>query len=66
MDIRVRALQKHFYKAGEDIEGILTSSSKIMKRANRIEAFELKENDSISEPTATHTQSQTLRLDDKE
>ncbi|MCL6230105.1 DNA recombination protein RmuC [Bartonella bilalgolemii] len=66
MDIRVRALQKHFYKTSEDIEAILTSSSKIMKRANRIEAFELKENDSISEPTAIHAQSQTPPLDDKE
>lgn len=66
MDIRVRALQKHFYKASEDIEAILTSSSKIMKRANRIEAFELKENNSISEPTAIHTQPQTPPLDDKE
>ncbi|WP_455478842.1 DNA recombination protein RmuC [Bartonella sp. B10] len=46
MDARIRALQKHFYKVGEDIEAILVSSSKIMKRASRIEAFEL--NDSIS------------------
>ncbi|WP_375645665.1 DNA recombination protein RmuC [Bartonella sp. TT29SHDZB] len=66
MDMRVRALQKHFYKAGEDIEGILISSSKIMKRANRIETFELKEN--YSEPTkmTTSAQSQTLRLVDEE
>lgn len=66
MNIRVRSLQKHFYKTSEDIEAILTSSSKIMKRANRIEAFELKENDSISKSTAVHSQSQTLHLDDKE
>ncbi|ATO58112.1 DNA recombination protein RmuC [Bartonella sp. 1-1C] len=66
MDMRVRSLQKHFYKTSEDIEAILTSSSKIMKRANRIEAFELKENDSISEPTTVYPQSQTLHLDDKE
>ncbi|UNF37152.1 DNA recombination protein RmuC [Bartonella krasnovii] len=52
MDMRVRALQKHFHKAGEDIEGILISSSKIMKRANRIETFELKENH--SEVTKQH------------
>ncbi|WP_375695830.1 DNA recombination protein RmuC [Bartonella sp. AC67GZZY] len=66
MDMRVRALQKHFYKAGEDIEGILISSSKIIKRANRIETFELKEN--YSEPTkmTTSAQSQTLRLVDEE
>ncbi|WP_375628476.1 MULTISPECIES: DNA recombination protein RmuC [unclassified Bartonella] len=66
MDTRVRALQKHFYKAGEDIEGILISSSKIMKRANRIETVELKEN--YSEPTkmTTLAQSQTLRFADEE
>ncbi|EJF79307.1 DNA recombination protein rmuC [Candidatus Bartonella washoeensis] len=66
MDIRVRALQKHFYKAGEDIEGILTSSSKIMKRANRIEAFELKEDNSESASITTSVQPQTLRLIDEE
>ncbi|WP_409361376.1 DNA recombination protein RmuC [Bartonella heixiaziensis] len=67
MDTRVRALQKHFYKVGEDIEGILTSSSKIMKRANRIEAFELKEKDSMpTQMTAPSVQSQTLRLVDEE
>ncbi|WP_375664910.1 DNA recombination protein RmuC [Bartonella sp. CL162QHHD] len=66
MDMRVRALQKHFHKAGEDIEGILISSSKIMKRANRIETVELKEN--YSEPTkmTTLAQSQTLRFADEE
>ncbi|MBB4075952.1 DNA recombination protein RmuC [Bartonella fuyuanensis] len=67
MDTRVRALQKHFYKAGEDIERILISSSKIMKRANRIETFELKEN--YSEPTKMTTsaiQSQPLHLVDEE
>ncbi|WP_375678824.1 MULTISPECIES: DNA recombination protein RmuC [unclassified Bartonella] len=66
MDTRVRALQKHFHKAGEDIEGILISSSKIMKRANRIETVELKEN--YSEPTkmTTLAQSQTLRFADEE
>ncbi|CBI75767.1 conserved protein of unknown function [Bartonella clarridgeiae 73] len=68
MDIRVRALQKHFYKMGEDIEAILASSSKIMKRVNRIESLELQENDSISKPITTNTQpqSKTLHLDDKE
>ncbi|MBB5073811.1 DNA recombination protein RmuC [Bartonella callosciuri] len=66
MDMRVRALQKHFYKAGEDIEGILISSSKIMKRANRIETFELKDNNSESTKMATSVQSQTLHLVDEE
>ncbi|WP_345096515.1 DNA recombination protein RmuC [Bartonella acomydis] len=66
MDSRVRALQKHFYKAGEDIEGILISSSKIMKRANRIESYELKGNDVKQNEMATALQSQTLRLVDEE
>ncbi|WP_254492714.1 DNA recombination protein RmuC [Bartonella sp. B1099] len=66
MDIRVRALQKHFHKVGEDIEGILISSSKIMKRANRIETVELKENYSESTKMTTSAQSQTLRLVDEE
>lgn len=66
MDVRVRALQKHFHKAGEDIEGILISSSKIMKRANRIETVELKENYSEPPKMTTSAQSQTLRLVDEE
>lgn len=66
MDTRVRALQKHFYKAGEDIEGILISSSKIMKRANRIENFQLKDNHAESTNMTTSVQSQTLRLVDEE
>ncbi|WP_212111604.1 DNA recombination protein RmuC [Bartonella queenslandensis] len=66
MDARVRALQKHFHKAGEDIEGILISSSKIMKRANRIETVELKENYSEPQKMTTSAQSQTLRFVDEE
>ncbi|EJF85474.1 DNA recombination protein RmuC [Bartonella rattimassiliensis] len=66
MDMRVRALQKHFYKAGEDIEGILISSSKIMKRANRIETFELKENYSKPTKMTTSASLQTLHLVDEE
>ncbi|MBX4335341.1 DNA recombination protein RmuC [Bartonella raoultii] len=66
MDTRVRALQKHFYKAGEDIEGILISSSKIMKRANRIETFELKEKNSHPEKMTTPLQSQKMHLVEEE
>ncbi|VEJ44667.1 DNA recombination protein RmuC [Bartonella vinsonii] len=66
MDTRVRALQKHFYKAGEDIEAILISSSKIMKRANRIETFELKEKDSLPTKMAASVQPKTLPLVDEE
>nr|WP_041848956.1 DNA recombination protein RmuC [Bartonella bacilliformis] len=63
MDVRVRALQKHFYKTSDDIEAILTSSSKIMKRANRIEAFELKEDDPLSTSVTTHAQSKIIAFD---
>ncbi|WP_074381149.1 DNA recombination protein RmuC [Bartonella doshiae] len=66
MDMRVRALQKHFHKAGEDIEAILISSSKIIKRADRIEAFELKENSAMPAQITTPIQPQTLRLVDEE
>lgn len=66
MDTRVRALQKHFYKANEDIEGILISSSKIMKRANRIETFELKENNSKITKVTTSVEPQALRMVDEE
>ncbi|WP_336293706.1 DNA recombination protein RmuC [Bartonella sp. CB169] len=66
MDTRVRALQKHFYKAGEDIEGILISSSKIMKRANHIETFELKEHNPELTEIKTSVQSQKFHfLDEK-
>ncbi|MET3588992.1 DNA recombination protein RmuC [Bartonella silvatica] len=66
MDERVRALQKHFHKAGEYIDGILISSSKVMKRANRIENFELKDNDSKPIQGTKPVQSKTLRLVEEE
>ncbi|AGF75227.1 DNA recombination protein RmuC [Bartonella vinsonii] len=66
MDTRVRTLQKHFYKVGEDIDAILISSSKIMKRANRIETFELKEKDSLPTQMAAPVQPKTLPLVDEE
>ncbi|MCZ2203454.1 DNA recombination protein RmuC [Bartonella sp. A05] len=66
MDTRVRALQKHFYKMGEDIEAILISSSKIMKRGSRIDAFDLKENDTTSMPVTAPVQPQKLRFIDEE
>ncbi|AGF73974.1 hypothetical protein, RmuC family [Bartonella australis AUST/NH1] len=66
LDTRVRAFQKHFYQMGEDIEAILTSSSKIMKRANRIEAFELKENNSAPTRVTAPIRPQALHLVDEE
>jgi DNA recombination protein RmuC len=41
LDDRVRRLQTHFGQAGKDIDEILVSSSKVMKRGQKIEALEL-------------------------
>lgn len=40
LDDRVRKLQGHFLQTGKDIEQILTSTDKITRRSNRIEALE--------------------------
>ncbi len=40
LDDRVRKLQGHFLQTGKDIEQILTSTDKITRRGNRIEALE--------------------------
>jgi len=45
---RVRKLQTHFGQAGEDINNILTSTSRIEKRATKIEELEFDENDDAS------------------
>jgi DNA recombination protein RmuC len=41
MDDRVRKLQVHFGQASRDIDDILVSSSKVVKRGQKIEALEL-------------------------
>jgi DNA recombination protein RmuC len=41
MDDRVRKLQAHFGQASRDIDDILVSSSKVVKRGQKIEALEL-------------------------
>ena len=41
---RVRKLQTHFGQANEDLNGILTSTGRIEKRATRIEELEFDEN----------------------
>lgn len=41
LDDRVRKLQSHFGQATKDIDDILVSSSKVMKRGQKIEALEL-------------------------
>ncbi|WP_455477097.1 DNA recombination protein RmuC [Bartonella sp. B41] len=66
MDTRIRALQRHFCKVGEDVEAILTSSSKIIKRANRIESFDLDRDDFASEKMTPPVQSKALHLADEE
>ncbi|MGY6709371.1 MAG: DNA recombination protein RmuC [Rhizobiaceae bacterium] len=42
LDDRVRKLQGHFLQTGKDIEQILTSTEKITRRGERIEALELQ------------------------
>jgi DNA recombination protein RmuC len=41
LDDRVRKLQAHFGQATRDIDDILVSSSKVVKRGQKIEALEL-------------------------
>jgi DNA recombination protein RmuC len=41
LDERVRKLQSHFGQATRDIDDILVSSSKVVKRGQKIEALEL-------------------------
>lgn len=43
LDERVRKLQTHFQQANNDIGDILTSSSKVARRGERIEAMEFEE-----------------------
>jgi DNA recombination protein RmuC len=43
LDERVRKLQTHFTQAQNDIGDILTSSTKVMRRGERIEAMEFEE-----------------------
>jgi DNA recombination protein RmuC len=43
LDERVRKLQTHFTQASNDIGDILTSSGKVLRRGERIEAMEFDE-----------------------
>ncbi|MCG8445108.1 MAG: DNA recombination protein RmuC [Hyphomicrobiales bacterium] len=43
LDERVRKLQTHFGQANQDIEQILTTTSKVMKRSGKIEALDFDE-----------------------
>lgn len=44
LDDRVRKLQTHFSQASRDVEDILISTSKVIKRSAKIEALEFAEN----------------------
>lgn len=46
LDSRVDSLSKHFKMANDDVEGIKTSSNKIGRRIQRVEAIELGEDSS--------------------
>ena len=45
LDERVENLSRHFKQAGDDIEQIKTSSGKITRRIQKIEAVELGEDE---------------------
>lgn len=51
LDDRVRKLQGHFIQTGKDIEQILTSTEKITRRGQRIEALELAATELAEEGT---------------
>src|SRR5690606_15847771 len=50
LDDRVRKLQGHFIQTGKDVELILTSTQKIMRRGARIEALEFGEGTAAPDP----------------
>ena len=43
LDDRVKKLQSHFTQASNDIGDILTSSTKVLRRGERIEAMDFDE-----------------------
>lgn len=69
LDERVRKLQTHFSQANRDIDMILTSTEKVTKRGEKIEALELgaadggaAEADSGSQPKVAESKTGSLRL----
>src|SRR5690606_34565652 len=50
---RVIALQKHFAQANNDIGEILTSTSKVVRRGQRIDELDLDESDTAAPPIIT-------------
>ena len=53
LDERVRKLQSHFQMAEKDVDDILISSSKLLRRGSRIEALELGEK--LKEPQQSNS-----------
>ena len=52
LDERVQKLQGHFAAAQRDVDQIVTSSSKLAKRGEKIEAMEFEATEPAAEPTA--------------
>jgi len=63
LDERVRKLQTHFSQASKDIDDILISSSKVIRRSNRIESLELAPDQSPNN-TVNHTDPSFLKVFD--
>jgi len=64
LDERVRKLQTHFGQANRDIDLILTSTEKLTKRGEKIEALELQapQIDDKAEPRSVEARKGSLRL----
>lgn len=64
LDERVRKLQTHFSQANKDIDDILVSSSKVIRRSNRIESLELAPDHSVDK-TVNHRDPSFLNVFDE-
>ena len=64
LDDRVQKLQGHFAAAQKDVEQIVTSSSKLAKRGERIEAMEFEAGEAVAAPVepARSVESRTGQL----
>lgn len=61
LDERVRKLQTHFGQANQDIEQILTTTSKVMKRSGKIEALDFEDAAPQEKPAVPDDQPETPR-----
>jgi DNA recombination protein RmuC len=53
LDDRVRKLQSHFLAAQKDVETIVTSTDKLVRRGEKIEAMEFKASPALADSSAT-------------